>query len=185
MLIFERSVTKEYWLRMYRYLFRKIQRTQYTRVGGHRHILKFQCGAHYIAYAIVVKHKDEYRPIAWLYLWQKPGWKGWEVMQVFVFEKLRGQGLARRLYEAAINIDNLIMVSGKSQSKTSRALWKGFVKYNTFKMYAIDFWNMKDRSQVFWDKDHDEIWCDMDIYVPPTAPTQERDVRLIATRKKT
>jgi GNAT superfamily N-acetyltransferase len=132
---------------------------------------------------IVAPHEGHLRPVAWLYLWQKPGWRAWEVMQVFVFEKLRGQGLAKKLYQAAINHDGLVMASGKSQSASSRSLWKSFVKQNMFEMFAINYKNLKERSQVFWDRDEEEIWCEMPIYFRNTE-NEKRDVRLIATRKQ-
>lgn len=181
MLILERSITKHYWMKMYRYLYRKIQRGHYERVGSSG-VLRFRCGKECLAYAITVKHNGDLRPIAWLYLWQKPNWRAWEVMHVFVFEKLRGRGLAKRLYQAAINLDGLIMASGKSQSKTSRALWSGFVKNKTFDIYAIDYWDMKQRSQVFWDDEFDEIYCDLTLWTK--VQEQDSDVRMIATRRK-
>lgn len=179
MLILERTVTKYYWMGMYKYLYRKIQRNQYSWVKGS--IARFDCGAH-CAYALLSKHEGSYRPIAWLYLWQKPKWVSWEVMQAFVFEPLRGKGVAKKLYQAAIDIDGLIMTSGKTQSRSARALWLSFIKKNTFNMFAIDYKDLKNRSQVFWDKESEELWCELPLYSKVSAAPR-RDVRLIATRK--
>lgn len=182
MLILERSVTKYYWLKMYRLLYRKLQSGAYARLQYRKQFLVVRIlhGSRTRSYAIVIRDGDHLRPVAWLYLWQKPGWAAWEVMQVFVFEKLRGRGFSKLLYKAAIENDRLMIASGKTQSSSSRGLWKSFVKNRTFNIYAIDYWNLRDRSQVFMNDG--ELWCDMDIY--STGTYQERDVRLIATRKK-
>ena len=181
MLIQERSVTKYYWLKMYRKLFRKIQAGTYKRVGQ-TGVLVVTFGTRHRYYVLTAKEKGHLRPVAWLYLWQKPGWKAWEVMQVFVFEKLRGQGLAKKLYSAAINQDELIVASGKTHSSHSRGLWRSFVRNGNYSIYAIDYWCLSDRSQVFWNEG--ELWSTLDLY--QTDPNyQERDVRLIATRKQT
>lgn len=181
MLIFERSVTKYYWLKMYRKLYRKIQLGRYTRVGTSG-VLLLTFGTRHRFYVITTKVNGHLRPVAWLYLWQKPGWTAWEVMQVFVFEKLRGCGIAKRLYSAAINYDELILASGKTQSRHSRGLWSSFIKNGNYSVFAIDYWNLKDRSQVLWVEG--EVWCNMDIYFMHDRAYQDRDVRLIATRKE-
>lgn len=180
MLIQERSVTKYYWLKMYRKLFRKIQTGAYTRVGT-TGVLSITFGSRHKYYVLTTKDNGNLRPVSWLYLWQKPGWKAWEVMQVFVFEKLRGKGLAKKLYSAAINEDNLMIASGKTHSRHSRALWESFVRRGSFSIFAIDYWRLSDRSQVCWVDG--ELWSQLDLY--ETRPSyQERDVRLIATRKE-
>ena len=181
MLILERSVTKHYQIQMYRKLYRAIQQERYSKVGT-AGVLLVTFGTRHRYYVITVKDEGKLRPIAWLYLWQKKGWEAWEVMQVFVFEKLRGKGLAKKLYSAAINLDSLIMTSGKTQSKHSRALWSSFIRNNSYFVFAIDYWNLKDRSQVLWVDD--EIWCQLDIYFVGDLEHQDRDVRLIATRKE-
>ena len=181
MLILERSVTKHYQVKMYRKLFRAIQQGRYTRVGA-SNVLLLTFGTRHRYYVITMKDNGNLRPIAWLYLWQKPKWKAWEVMQVFVFEKQRGKGLATKLYSAAINTDNLIVASGKTPSKYSRALWRSFVRNNNYSVFAIDYWNLKDRSQVLWNDG--ELWCMLDVYFTGDWNYQDRDVRLIASRKE-
>jgi GNAT superfamily N-acetyltransferase len=180
MLIHERSVTKYYWMKMYRYLFRKVRLNQYSWVHGW--IARFDGGQQYRTYAFMGRHEDSYRPLAWLYLWRRPGWVTWEVMQVFAFEQLRGKGIAKKLYQAAIDIDGVILTSGFTQTKYSRALWLSFIKKETFAMFAIDYKDFSKRSQVFWDKEDEEVWCDLPIY-SKVSQTPRRDVRLIATRK--
>lgn len=181
MLILERSVTKYYWKKMYRYLFRKIQRGQYDRLPGG--IIRLPCGKGCLAYAILRKHENHVRPVGWLYLYQKPGWAAWEVLQVYVFENFREQGLGKKLYEAAINHDGLIMASGKTQSKYSRAVWKSFVKRGAFDVYAVDYRDLKIGAEVLFDPDFNELICDLPIY--ESDYMNHRDVRLIATRNKT
>jgi GNAT superfamily N-acetyltransferase len=180
MLILERSVTKYYWMGMYKYLYRKIHFNQYSWVNGW--IARFDGGQQHRTYALMSRHEDSYRPIAWVYLWRRPGWAAWEVKQVFVFEQLRGKGIAKKLYKAAIDIDGVIMTSGLSQTKYSRGLWLSFVKNNTFNIFAIDYKDFSKRSQVFWDKGNEEVWCDLPIY-SKVSQTPRRDVRLIATRR--
>ena len=185
MLIYERSVTKQYWQKFYKYFYRKLQRGHYENVKklDGLQIIRIDCGKDCVGYAITIEHEGHLRPIAWLYLWKKPGWAAWEVMQVYVFEKARGQGLAKRLYEAAINTDGLLMASGKTQSWSSRALWKSFIQNEMFDLYAIDYKNFDDRSQVFWDDECGEIWCSLPIYAKMSEP-RDRDVRIIAARKQ-
>ncbi len=179
MLIQERSVTKYYWLKMYRKLFRKIQSGTYTRVGS-TGVLRMTFGTRHVYYVSTMKENGRLRPVSWLYLWQKPGWAAWEVMQVFVFEKLRGKGLAKKLYSAAINEDNLMVASGKTHSRYSRGLWESFVRNRNFDIFAIDYWRLSDRSQVHWSEG--ELFSTLELY--ETNPNYvERDVRLIATRK--
>jgi len=178
MRILERSVTKPFWMKIYRLLFRAIKRGDYHTLGTSRVL----CVEHHDqrrSYVIVTKNGTELRPVAWLYLWREPEWVSWEVMQVFVFEAFRGKGLAKRLYQAAINDDGIILASGATQSKSSRALWKNFISRRLFDIFAIDYMDMSKRSQVFID-DSGEIWCALDIY----SESKSADVRLIATRKK-
>ena len=96
MLILERSVTKPFWMRIYKILARKIKKGQFHEVQG-TGVLQVQCDSGVRGYVIVERYFNELRPVAWLYLWQDQDWQAWEVMQVFVFEKLRGQGLAKKL----------------------------------------------------------------------------------------
>ena len=146
MLIFERSVTKEYWSAMHAYIMRRLQTGRYEPVGntGVMHVFGGQTTC---TYAIVVNGW----PVAWLYLGRRPTWHAWEVRQVWVFPELRGHGLASKIYRAAVNTHGIILASGKTQSKTSRALWARFVRLKTLDLYANDFNDLDQRSQVWYE----------------------------------
>jgi hypothetical protein len=182
MLIHERSVTKTYEERIHRLITRALK-SKFIQLTDDRGevsgVLRTAVSKHRRTYVVATIENGVMHPFAWLYLWRKPGWYAWEVVQVFVHEELRGAGYATLLYRTAIEIDGVTIASGESQSKFSRALWKSFVRNKTFDIYAIDYWNLKDRSQVFIEDD--EVWCTLDIY--ETARTQRRDVRLIATKR--
>lgn len=181
MLILERTVTRPFSSTNYRWLFRKIQKGQFERVSGS--VIKVQYSKNELFYVITANHRDELRPVAWLYLWRKPKWVAYEPLQVFTMPMHRGLGLSKKLYKAAVIIDGIILASGKTQTSASMGLWKSFVKSNTFDIYAIDYWDMGRQSQVFWDKDQDEVWCSLDVYFN-TKQTQTQDIRFIATRKR-
>ena len=134
----EGSVTKQFWMKLFRLISRKIKSDDRRRIPeGQIKIIRVKLGPRTCAYAAVMYHEDHFRPVAWLYLWQRPGWKAWEVMQVFVFEKFRGAGLSKKLYKAATD-ENLMIISGESQSRHSRALWASFIKKRSFEIFAID-----------------------------------------------
>ena len=175
MRIFERSVTRQYWQAMYKYLRRKVHRGQIVSVTDE--VVRVWCGVKNISYAIL----DEDRPIAWVYLERQPGWVAWEVAQVFVFPAYRGNGYARKIYEAAVLIDGILLASGKTQGKDSRALWKKMIAENRLNIWACDFKNLKSTSEVFIDEDGN-LECGLQIYQPVKARTKE-DVRLLAYRK--
>ena len=173
MLIHERSVTKEYWSATYDYIHRRLDNGRYAKVQG-TGVVHVQGGENTTTFAVL--HGGS--PVAWLNLAKRPSWKAWEVRQVWVFPEVRGQGLAGKIYRAAVNERQLILASGKTQSKSSRALWLSFVKKNTFRIWAQDFNNLDLRSPV-WVEDN-EIQSRLEIY---TRFTTSRDVRLIAIRK--
>lgn len=180
MLILERSVTKKYWSKTYRKICRLIKSEQFEFVHGD--VAKFQFRKDLIVYAQLDLHNGSYRPCAWLYLWKQKGWFAWEVIQVFVFDGFRGSGLSKKLYEAAINVDRLVILSGVTQSKSSRGLWKSFIKNNDFDVFAIDIKDTKRTSQVFWDDEFEEIWCTLEVYT--RIPSRTTDVRIVASKIK-
>lgn len=130
-----------------------------------------------ITYAIL----DNDHPIAWVCLERRDGWVAWEVIQVFVFPAYRGNGYARKIYEAAVLIDNVLLASGKTQGKDSRALWKKMVSTNRLNIWACDFKNLKSTSEVFIDEDGN-LECGLQIYQTKKSRIKE-DVRLLAYRK--
>lgn len=172
----ERSVTKPYWTELKEILKGQIDIEQVP--APRDGVRRVWCNKDRCAYVITEKVNDDIQPIAWLYLWQRPRWQAWEVLQVFVPEALRGKGLSTRLYRAAVN-DGLILASGKSQTKSSRALWRSFIKKKIFNVYAIDFKNLDLTSEVLIDKDDNELWCALDIY----SDNKHQDVRFVAIRK--
>jgi GNAT superfamily N-acetyltransferase len=171
-LILERSVTKPFQDALYEYLVRRIQTGRFNPVGK-TGVVRIWGGETTTSYAIVVNG----HPVAWMYLGRRPTWKAWEVRQVFVFPELRGHGLASRIYRAAVNVDQIILASGKSQSKTSRALWRRFIERDTFNIWAQDFNDLKLRAAVeYYD---DELYCALPVY---ERAHSRHDVRLIAVR---
>ena len=123
-------------------------------------------------------------PIAWLYLYRKPNWKAWEVYQIWTFPEYRGQGLAQKLYKAAINEDGIILASGDLHTQYSQALWKSFVRKNLFNIWAQDFKNLSLVGAVEYDKEQDAIECSLPIYLKPSSrESTKSDVRFLATKK--
>lgn len=173
MLILERSVTKEFWTTMYEYLERRIKAGRAEPVGR-TGVVRIEGGPCTLSYAICANG----HPVAWLYLGRRPQWATWEVRQVWVFPELRGHGLAQRIYRAAVNVDQIILSSGKTQSKTSRALWQRFIEKDTFNIWAQDFNNLRSREPV-WCQDG-ELECKLPVY---QRHRDKHDVRLIAIKK--
>jgi GNAT superfamily N-acetyltransferase len=128
----------------------------------------------YTSYAVLANDL----PVAWLYLTRKAGWAAWEVLQVFVFPELRGHGLASKIYKAAVNHDGILLASGKTQSKSSRKLWKQLIETNAFHVWAQDFKNLDLRAGVeYYD---DELYCELPVY---TRDATKHDVRFVAHRR--
>lgn len=172
MLILERSVTKEFWTVTYDYLMRRLTTGRFRPVGR-TGVVNVTGGVTTTSYAIVVQG----RPVAWLYLGRRSTWSAWEVRQVFVFPELRGHGLATRIYKAAVNVDGLLLASGKSQSRTSRALWRRFIERRTFTVWAQDFNDLRRHAGVEYHDD--ELYCPLPVY---TLNPTKHDVRLLAVR---
>lgn len=172
MLILERSVTKPFQDAIFDYIMRRLTTNRFEPAGnGVLHVYGGDCTRSY-----VIMRGGQ--PVAWLYLGRRPTWRAWEVRQVFVDPAFRGKGFAGKIYRTVVNSERLILASGKTQSKSSRALWQSFVKKNTFKIWAQDFNDLDLRSQVWLDDD--ELQSELEIY---TRHATSRDVRLIAVRK--
>jgi len=184
MVILENSVTKKYWTRWHKHLVQRLSadRFEVLSIIGKFKIVRIESYKNCVVYAAVVSIKGELKPVAWLSLWRHPEWVAWEVIQLFAHEEFRGQGLAKELYKAAINIDRILLASGKTQSKYSRALWASFVRDSTFNIYAIDYLNFECRSQVTWDTIDQRIESNIDIYKLHHF-ADKSDVRLVASRK--
>lgn len=173
MLILERSVTKPYHSAMFEYIMRRLNTDRFEEITG-TEIVHVHGGTCTRTYAVLRAGV----PVAWVYLGRRPTWCAWEVRQVFVHPHFRGQGLATEIYRAVVNKEQLILASGKTQSKSSRALWFSFVQKRVFNIWAHDFNNLDLKSEV-WVEDN-ELQSELQIYTRLATP---RDVRLIAVRK--
>lgn len=174
MIILEQSVTKPFWEATRDYLRRRVQLERFRKVGR-TGVIEIPGGRYTTTYAIVLE--DE--PIAWLYLRARPGWAAFEVRQVFSHKDFRGQGLAQRLYKAAINTDGCLVASGPSHSKYSMGLWKKFIKNRTFNIWAHDFNNVRLRCPVEVDEDG-ELECEFPVYQRLPG---KHDIRFVAEKK--
>ena len=173
MLIHERSVTREYASRIFKIVRRHVRGGRFEIVN--HNVVRVGTSKHRRSYAILCNDL----PIAWLYLWRRPGWIAWEVIQIFVLSSYRSSGYAKALYRAAIHDDNIMIASGTSHTRSSRALWESFVRDELFDVYAIDFKNLESRAQVYIEDN--ELQCSLPLYEEVGYETM--DVRLVATRK--
>jgi GNAT superfamily N-acetyltransferase len=172
-IILERSVTAPFWQHTFKVLQKKIEAGVHQKVHG-TGVVKVMFSTVERMYVLLVNES----PVAWLALVRKSRWVAYEVTQVWVFPELRGLGLAQRLYKAAVNNDRLLVASGVTQSKSSRALWKSFIEKDTFKIWAQDFKNLDVHAGVEYHDD--ELHCVLPVYVKEEHPIH--DVRLLAYR---
>lgn len=164
---------------MYNYVCNRMKRLKSLKLKNKVRLIN--SGKSYKIYYIADKSGE---PISWLYLYRKPNWKAWEVYQIWTFPEYRGKGLAQQLYKAAINEDNIILASGDLHTQFSQALWKSFLKKNLFNVWAQDFRNLDNVSQVAYNPDDANIECDLPIYVNPSSKESAKtDVRLVAIKK--
>jgi hypothetical protein len=183
MIIHERSVTKEYWSAIYDYIVRRLNTNRFHKIPG-TNVLHVYGGDNTRTYTILSTEPDTRgMPIAWLYLGKRPTWKAWEVRQVWVFPDWRGEGLAAKIYKAAVNKEGIILASGKTQAKSARALWLKLVRDEVFNIWAQDFNDLDLRSAVWFEDDM--LHSDLELYVNPRRGwySLKHDVRLIAIRK--
>jgi GNAT superfamily N-acetyltransferase len=129
---------------------------------------------HRVYYALFVDTPKGPRPMSWLCLWQKTNWWAYAVEQLWTFPEFRGRGHAKALYKAAIDVDTIMIASGKLHTKYSKALWESFVRKKTFNIWAHDFKDLRRWCDVYWD---DELCSRMPLYDGPG------DIRLVALRK--
>jgi GNAT superfamily N-acetyltransferase len=173
MFFLEQSITKPYWEPTQEYIWRRIRNGKYADVGK-TGVVKIIGGKQTVTFAI----HDHGFPVAWLYLRARPGWRAHEVHQAFTLKKYRGQGLAQRLYKAAINTDGILLASGETHTKYSAALWKKFIAKKQFNIWAHDFKNTRSTSTV--EVEDGEIQCALPIYLL----SAKYDVRFVAERKR-
>lgn len=174
MQILERSITRQNWEPAYRFLTRKV-RVECREVAGATMV---PGAGGRVYYAVFVDTGKGRRPVGWLRLHRQVGWSAWEVEQLWVFPEYRGRGLAGHLYKAAINGDGLMVASGKTHTKHSKALWESFVRKETFNIWAHDFKDLTSRHEVLWEDN--EIFCALELYSPSKSKS---DVRLIAIKR--
>jgi hypothetical protein len=179
MRIYERSVTQPYWEPVYRYLAKRWRPT--FRQIGDVTMLHGTGKGQRIYYAIFRNSRYGPRPAGWLILRQRLGWWAWEVEQLWVFPAFRGQGMAKQLYKAAIDGDNLIVASGKTHTKYSKGLWESFIRKGTFNIWAHDFQNVSRWCPVIWDAG--EVYSRISLYdTGGLYDTINQDMRLMALK---
>ena len=185
MQIFERSVTRRYWHQRYRIITRQLQSGDYRRVGSSRCVFTEDPKAsNMCCYVAVERSERGLRPVGWLVLWQNIGWKAWEVAQLWVFPERRGEGIAKRLYRAAINTDLKLLASGTTHTKHSRLLWESFIRRGDFTTWAHDFNDLRQRELVMWDDDLGVV-SRLPLYTkPPKRGRMINDIRLVAIKKE-
>lgn len=82
---------------------------------------------------------------------------------VFFDPSIQGKGLAVKMYAAAIRQSDITIVSDKTQTEGSKALWKKLAKMPGINVYGWD--RYKKDSFFHWDPDvetDEEVWADTD-----------------------
>jgi GNAT superfamily N-acetyltransferase len=175
--ILELAITRKYWGPAHRLFTRAINQGKWRWVDDM--VVCITCSRSTIAYAVCDYINDELQPVGWIWLKRKRNWIAFEVQQLFIMREYRGNGYADLLYEAAINKDNLILMSGWSHTKHSTKMWARFVANDTFNIWAQDINNLNRVSPVY-EQDGKVVAFDLDLY---HAPFQSQDIRLIAKGK--
>ena len=169
MLILERAITISNAEHAKTWLLKKIQHSK----NGY--------GSHYLnPRRLVIFKFSNSKLIGFLILRNPKNSHYWEVDYVWVDKGFRGKSITEKLYQIAID-QNLILSSGKSQTKFARAFWFKLIRKSKFDIYAYDL-KTDESSQVFIEDD--EIWCSLDhLYTNDFLTLQKHDVRLIALMK--
>lgn len=104
----------------------------------------------------------------------------WEVTYVWVDKQFRSNSIAEKLYSIAINDKNLILSSGKSQTKFARAFWRKLISKSKFNIFAFDLKSGTAEDVIVID---DEIYTPLPyLYVKDERFIRKHDVRLIAIK---
>lgn len=104
----------------------------------------------------------------------------WEVTYIWVDKEFRSKKIAEKLYSIAIKDKNLILSSGKSQTKFARAFWRKLISKCKFNIYAFDLKSGVAEDVVVLD---DEIYTPLPyLYVEDERLARKYDVRLIAIK---
>lgn len=181
MYIQNQSVTRPYWEPVYRRLTRRIFASRKIKSDVRR--LDGLGKGLTIYFLTVVETPKGLRPSGWLWLQRRKDWFAYEVQQLFIFPDFRGCGIATRLFDAAINHQKIMVASGKTHTNTSRSMWESFVRKKKFNIWAHDFDDLNNTSEVFWDED--EIFSQINLYsvLQNGAIIEKNNVRLVATAK--
>ncbi len=185
MLIVERPVPRHHWEPLYRMLTRQVQRGNAREVGIVRGVMVYHCNGTG-AYASTGRWPSEfyfvvdvdYRPVSWMMLWHQDDWAALEVVQLWTFPAYRGAGNAARLYHAAIDIDDKLIMTGSSHSTASRKLWESFIRKQSFNIWAHEINELEETSDVYFDDG--ELQCSLPLYDDNDGVF---DVRLVANRR--
>jgi hypothetical protein len=162
------------------YLRRKYERGQFA-VGADG-VLRMQGARGMLIYALARPSTRPtwpggVSPLGWLCLAPLRRVRAAEVLQVWVSPRARREGVARRLYAAAIDGDGLTVASGLSQTGASRALWADFVRRGDFAVTARDVVSGRRAPVAAGDG---ELTSALPLY---TDRPRVMDVRLLARRK--
>ena len=121
----------------------------------------------------------------WLVLDKKRNWKALQVGQSYVFPAARGAGWGKLLYDTVITREGILLASGYSQSRSSRGMWKNFVRDDTYTVWAHDFAKPDRFAPVIYDDVDDSIWSTLPIYqTTGNYESWKQDIRLMAIRKR-
>lgn len=109
-----------------------------------------------------LKNEDN-KVIAFLYMENIPGWKAKEESVIWADDAYRGQGLVPALYDAFIKRDNGILISDDLHTVHAMSMWTKFIKTQRYKIYAINLKNPRQKVQVWWDAQAEDILYDTTI----------------------
>lgn len=179
MLTQELSITKEFWLPVLKHVINRFSEGRYTNVC--QDVYEIEWRKHRIF--VAATGDDDLTIHGWLALKKLPRRVSFEVAQSYVFVASRGQGYGKMLYDTVLK-EGIILSSGYTQSKSSRGMWKKFIKEDTYTIWAHDIANPSRYEPVIYDEDADTIWSALPIYqnAKQYNPSKQ-DIRLIAIRK--
>jgi hypothetical protein len=180
MLFLERTVTKPFHSANFNFLKHKIDLGYFER-SVVPNVIKVIYSKNRFFYVYTRDVNGSMEPVSWLYLMKKTGWAAYEPLQVYTVKEYRRLGLSKKLYITAVNTDGIILMSGKTQTSSSKALWEDFIKNEVFNVFAIDLWNLKKTSDVLFEDG--EVWSTLPLYFKQSE-VQTSDVRLVGTRKQ-
>ena len=104
----------------------------------------------------------------------------WEVTYVWVGKEFRSKKIAEKLYSIAIDDKNLILSSGRSQTKFARAFWRKLISKSKLNIFTFDLKSGTAEDVIVID---DEIYTPLPyLYVKDERFIRKHDVRLIAIK---